>query len=357
MKKANFFTAIITFSLVAPAFLFATAAWAYNYIKDDVPPDIILATTTSITTTTTSVVVTTTSKIEEAVKPPVSDRKLIAEPNIRVGLYKTNEPVKFTSDFVYEVWTSGEFIGALFAQDEVILSYKNGIYTLKGANLTATSSKYIRLVPQDSQAFFALTNYSRPVKGRGKINFNVYRGILEYRFSAKSAQPYIINELPLDFYVQGIAETHDSAHSEYLKALSVAARSYGNAMIGPTTEKRLFDVYATTADQLYLGYNSELFMPKFLKATLATAGEMVTYKGKPVITFYFSRSNGKTKSAGKTRPWLKSVVAKFDKGKTMLGHGIGMSNADAQQRAAKDGWTYERILQHYYTSTTVEKIY
>ena len=303
------------------------------------------------------IVTSTVLEIEPTIVPV---RELIAEPTIRVGLYKTSEAIKFTSDFIYDVWIGGEIAGALFAQDAVVLGYKNGVYSIKSESLTVTSSNYIRLVPQDSESFFTLVNYNRTVAGRKKINFNMYRGALEYRYSPKSKLPYIINELPLDFYVLGVAETYDSAPLEYIKALAVAARSYAYANIGrtPPTEKRMFDVYATTVDQLYLGYNSELFMPRVAQAAADTAGEMVTYKGNPVTTPYFSHSNGFTKNwKGNDRPWLKSVKAIYDKGKKMYGHGIGMSNYDAMQRAGRDGWTYDQILQYYYTSTTIEKIY
>jgi len=289
-----------------------------------------------------------------------SGRELIHEPAIRVGLYKTSEKVKLTSDFIYDVWVNGSVAGTLFAQDTVVLSYKNGIYSLSSESLSVTSSNYIRLVPQDQYSFFTLVNYSRPVKGRKKINFNVYRGVLEYRYAPKSKLPYIINELPLDSYVAGVAEINDSAPTEYIKALMVAARSYAYSNISklPPTEKRMFDVYPTTADQIYLGYNSELFMPRVAKAAADTAGELVTYKGNPVTTPYFSNSNGNTRNwKTKDRPWLKSVVAKYDKGKTMHGHGMGMSNNDAIKRAQKDGWTYDQILKYYYSSTTVERIF
>lgn len=289
-----------------------------------------------------------------------SGRELISEPTIRVGLYKTGEKVKFTSDFIYDVWINGSLAGTLFAQDNVVINYKNGVYGFVSDSLTVTSSNYIRLVPQDPQAFFTLINYSHPVKGRGKINFNVYRGILEYRYSGKSKLPYIINELSLDSYVAGVAETYNNAPTEYIKALMVAARSYAYALTSklPPTEKRMFDVYPTTVDQIYLGYNSELFMPLVAKVAADTAGEMVTYKGNPVITPYFSHSNGFTKNwKGKDRPWLKSVKAVYDKGKKMYGHGMGMSNNDAIARARKDGWTYDQILNYYYSSTTVEKVY
>lgn len=373
MHRINFSGKIIVLAIFAFIFLFA-----HNVLAFDFPPGAEATTTTGVTTT---------NNIEEAINAASTTvmRDFIAEPTIRVGLYKTDKPVKFTSDFIYEVWTKGEFAGTILAQDIVTLSYKqslklrqgseeenvfsssltpsnykNGIYSLVSDSLTVTSSDYIRLVPQDPQAFFTLTNYSRPVKGRGKVNFNVYRGTLEYRYSAKSKLPYVINELPLDSYVLGVAETYNTAPVEYIKALAVAARSYAYALTSklPPTDKRMFDVYPTTVDQIYLGYNSELYMPLAAAAAADTAGEMVTYNGNPVITPYFSHSNGNTRSwKGKDRPWLKSVKAVYDKGKTMLGHGIGMSNNDAMKRAQKDGWTYDQILEYYYSSTTVEKIY
>lgn len=306
---------------------------------------------------------TTSSTLESAevvFEEIAAGRELIAEPIIRVGLYKTDKPVEFVSEFVYEVWSGDKLRGIIPAGQTTTLSYQGGIYNLKNVELEFGSFDYLRLMPGQSENFFTLANYNRPVKGRGKVNFNVYRGVFEYRYSPKSKLPYIINELPLDSYVAGVAETHDSAPPEYIKALMVAARSYAYANIGktPPTEKRMFDVYPTTVDQIYLGYNSELFMPRVAQAATTTAGQMVIYQGKPVITPYFSHSDGKTRSwKGKDRPWLKSVKAIYDKGKKMYGHGFGMSNYDAQKRAAKDGWTYDQIIQYYYTSTTVEKVY
>ncbi|TSC84382.1 MAG: Uncharacterized protein G01um101413_677, partial [Parcubacteria group bacterium Gr01-1014_13] len=260
MRITRFFGKIAALALFTSVFLFSHIVLAETPISS--LPEVNSTTTPTIPTT--SAVSTTAIEVINIAPTSFSDRKLIPEPNIRVGLYKTKDPVKFTSDFIYEVWINKEFVGALFAQDNVVLSYKNGIYNITSDSLTVTSSNYIRLVPQDSHAFFTLTNYSRPVKGRGKINFNVYRGTLEYRYSPKSKLPYIINELPLDFYVLGVAEIYNTAPEEYVKALMVAARSYAYANISktPPTEKRMFDVYPTTVDQIYLGYNSELFMPR-----------------------------------------------------------------------------------------------
>ncbi len=313
------------------------------------------ANSTAFTTGSDEVVIDIVSSTPEI----ISTRELIPEPTIRVGLYKTNTAIKVSSDFGYEIWSGEKSWGVLNPDQTVELSYKKGEYIVKTPDWEFGSKDYVRLVPTDQNSFFTIANYSRPLAGRGKLNFNTYRGTLEYRYSPKSAMPYIVNELPLDLYMKGVAEVNDAAPTEFIKALTVAARSYAYAMISktPPTEKRLFDVYATTADQLYLGYNSEKTMPNFVAAAAATTGELVTYKTNPVITFYFTRSNGKTKNGGAARPWLKSVEAKYDKGRTQMGHGIGMSNQDALQRAKKDSWGYKQILQHYYTDTAVEKVF
>ena len=288
-----------------------------------------------------------------------SPRPLIAEPSIRVGLYKTANAVTFTSDFGYEVFSGAQSLGTLAPNDAVTVSYQSGLYHFNSQSFNFDSPHYFRLVPSDTTSTFTLTNYQRPVRGRGKTNFNRYRGIFEYRYSPKSKLPYIINELPLESYVAGIAESDDGVPTAYAKALLTAARSYAFAMLGATpSEKYLFDVFATTQDQLYLGYNSEITMPRVAQAAQDTAGEMVTHQGKSIITPYFGHSNGQTKSwPGKTRPWLKSVTAVYDKGKRLWGHGYGMSCNDASRHALKDGWTYQDILKYYYTGTEVEKIY
>jgi peptidoglycan hydrolase-like amidase len=243
------------------------------------------------------------------------------------------------------------------------MNYNNGIYQLKSDSLDLESDKFWRLEPFDRESTFSLPDCKRTYTGRKKFYCD-YRGTLEFRYSPKSKMPYIINELPLDDYIKGIAETDNNSTEGYIKAVLVAARSYAyfNISKDPPTEKRMFDVYATTQDQLYLGYTSEKLMPRVAQFATDTYGEMVTYNSKPVVTPYFSRSNGFTKdwknSKGiNDRPWLKKAECIYDKGKRQYGHGIGMSTHDALMRATKDDWGYIQLLQHYYTDTQVEKIY
>lgn len=291
-------------------------------------------------------------------------RTLISEPNIRVGLYKTADEVKFKSNFRYEVFADNISKGWLESGESATLSYSQGVYKFIGGVLDFTSHGVVRLVPEDKEAYFTLTNYERLVSWKGSKNFNIYRGTLEYVYSPKSEMPYIINELSLDDYIAGIGETSNGAAMEYIKALLVAARSYAydNILIGASSVQPSFDVFPTTVDQLYLGYNSEVLMPRVVQAAQATYGEMVTYNGIPVRTPYFGHSDGETRTSkevwgGTDKPWLQPVSCIYDEGESMFGHGVGMSANDASQRAAKDGWTYDQLLKYYYTGVEVERIY
>lgn len=291
-----------------------------------------------------------------------STRVLIDEPIIRVGLYKATEPVQFISDYSYSVYFGTSTQSNLSAVAGAELSYKKGVYSIVSNEVTMTSTDYIRLVPGALENYFIINNYDRFVKARSAESFNAYRGVLEFRYSEKSEAPYVINELPLDYYIAGIAETSNGGAMEYIKALLVAARSYAYAQIAPASGSHLYDVLPTTADQLYLGYNSEQSMPRVVQAQENTYGEMVTYDSAPVVTPYFGRSNGHTKTwkevwGGTDKPWLTRVECVYDKGKTLWGHGVGMSAQDASQRADKDGWTYGQLLRYYYTGVEVEKVY
>ena len=298
-------------------------------------------------------------------EPIFASRQLVDEPNIRVGLNKPKGKVQFKSQFLYYVYSGAEERGVLSENEQASLEYKNGVYSFKSASMEFESRDYVRLAPVEMSNYFRIVNYERKLRGRRNINFNVYRGAMEYRYSPEHRAVYVINELPLDLYTAGVTETSNDAPVEYIKALQVAARSYAYYKFNYRRQsKRIFHVVATTADQLYLGYNSELSMPRVARATQDTYGQMVTYNGAPIVTPYFSRTNGRTlswrdgwSSSSVPMPWLMSVEAKYDKGLRKNGHGVGMSMHDASLRAVRDGWGYEQILRYYYSGVEVEKIY
>ena len=147
----------------------------------------------------------------------------------------------------------------------------------------------------------------------GRSN-GAYRGALEFRPGALGGVN-AINAVGLDDYVQGVVPVESPASwpIEALKAQAVAARTYA-----VTTSKAGdgFDQYPDTRSQVYGGVAVETAATN--AATQATAGQLVTYGGTPVTTFYFSTSGGRTESvensvfASLPKPWLQSVDDPFD---------------------------------------------
>jgi stage II sporulation protein D len=143
-----------------------------------------------------------------------------------------------------------------------------------------------------------------------------YRGALEFRtglFSGVSA----INSLGLEDYVRGVvsAESPASWPAAALEAQAVVARSYAiTTDAGSATDG--FTAYPDTRSQMYRGVAAEFTSTG--AAVNDTKGQVVTYGGKPVVTYFFSTSGGKTENVENSfvgalpRPWLRGVDDPFD---------------------------------------------
>jgi len=145
------------------------------------------------------------------------------------------------------------------------------------------------------------------------VTSGFYRGSLD--FSPGTSGVLAVNNVGLEEYVRGVvaAESPASWPAEALKAQAVAARTYA-----VTTSKgaAAFDHYADTRSQMYLGIAGE--RPTTDAAVAATRDEVVTYGGRPVVTYFFSTSGGRTEDVehsflGATpQPWLRSVEDPYD---------------------------------------------
>ena len=108
------------------------------------------------------------------------------------------------------------------------------------------------------------------------------------------------------------AESPASWPAEALKAQAIAARTYAIT----TAKSAAFDHYADTRSQVYKGVGIETASTN--AAVADTRGQIVTYQGQPVVTYFFSTSGGRTESVENTslgrepRPWLQSVEDEFD---------------------------------------------
>lgn len=299
----------------------------------------------------------TFSAVTEAFVPRLSE-----EPRLRVGINLGDDArVQFMSgndDYIISV--GGETKGILPKNKIAILRYKNNEYSFDGGGLEFSSPQHVRLVPQsDPHAVFTIFNLKRPASWVTAGDNNHYRGAVEFRRGEVDGKFYIVNDLLLEDYVVGMAETSNKAPIEFIKANMVAARNYAYFNRG---KYPFFDVIANTYDQLYLGYDSEIAMSNVAQAAKDTRGMMVTYNNEIVTTPYFGNSNGWTKSwksvwGGADKPWLQPVKAGYDSGRRKKGHGVGMSQRDAAIRADKEGLNFEELLKYYYTDVVVERVY
>jgi stage II sporulation protein D len=146
------------------------------------------------------------------------------------------------------------------------------------------------------------------------ITNGYWRSYLELRPSSAGGLT-VVNALGIDNYVRGVVagEMPSNWLPEALKAQAIAARSYAL-----TTNRGgpVFDQYPDTRSQVYRGVTGETASSN--AAVSDTAGQVVTYNGNVVATFFFSTSGGRTENVenvflgGSPQPWLKSVEDPYD---------------------------------------------
>ena len=163
--------------------------------------------------------------------------------------------------------------------------------------------------------------YAQHGYGYAAILAHYYTGTALGAVPANTTVRMLINgkvrKLSLETYVQGVvgAEMPASWPLAALEAQAVASRTYAITDHAGGTR---FDVFADTRSQLYLGRKAQTAQTE--AAVAATAGQIVTYAGKPAITYFFASSGGMTESVqngfpGATpEPWLQGVADPFDQG-------------------------------------------
>jgi stage II sporulation protein D len=145
------------------------------------------------------------------------------------------------------------------------------------------------------------------------VRDGLYRGSL--LISASGSGLIAVNALDLEDYVRGVVsgESPSAWPTEALKAQAVAARTYA---ITTHAGGAVFDQHADTRSQVYRGVSAET--PSTDAAVQATTGQVVTFGGQPVTTYFFSTSGGETEDVensfvgSQPKPWLKAVEDPFD---------------------------------------------
>ncbi|MFP4148194.1 MAG: SpoIID/LytB domain-containing protein, partial [Nitriliruptoraceae bacterium] len=141
-----------------------------------------------------------------------------------------------------------------------------------------------------------------------------YHGTIELRPDGQ-----VVNELPLERYLEGVAEMPSRWPAAALEAQAVAARTYAwwSARNGAHAG---YDICASTACQVYRG--AEVVLDggqRWADAVAATAGQVLRDSdGDPILARYFSTSGGRTYAneevfpATGARPYLVAIDDPFD---------------------------------------------
>ncbi|HEX5872282.1 MAG TPA: SpoIID/LytB domain-containing protein [Longimicrobium sp.] len=160
---------------------------------------------------------------------------------------------------------------------------------------------------------------AKPMRLMGRaingLSSGTYRGSFELRGGAGGGVT-AVNALPIDEYIKGViaAEMPSSWHPQALRAQAVTARTY--ALSTSKTSGGVFDQYPDTRSQVYRGVRAETSASN--AAVAATARQILSYGGKPAVTYFFSTSGGKTENiensfvGSSPKPWLKSKDDPYD---------------------------------------------
>lgn len=172
--------------------------------------------------------------------------------------------------------------------------------TLEGVALSSVSGtlrgKCFVLAPEDG--------------GRLSLQGRKYHGRFQVSLSSKASM-LILNLVELEDYLRGVvpAEMPPLWPAEAVRAQAVAARTYA-VQRALQNRDAPFDLYATTADQLYLGADKEHAASD--AAITATQGKVITYQGQPIIAYYHAASGGHTRNG--TLPYLVGVESPEESG-------------------------------------------
>ncbi len=192
-------------------------------------------------------------------------------------------------------------------------------------------------------------------------NGRSYRGTIECRIVDGSL--VLINELPLEEYLSGLAEEPDTEPFEKQRAFAVAARTYALWYLDPANRKfpgKPYDGSDSPAEfQVYAGIGFEEKNPRWTEAVVSTERQVLTKNGNLIKPPYFSASDGRTRSPDeigwKNFPFAEIFSSKPDpwcEGMGLRGHGVGMSGCGAKAQAL-EGRTGEEILRYYYPGTVI----
>jgi peptidoglycan hydrolase-like amidase len=280
-------------------------------------------------------------------------------PNIRINIstFQLNQ-ADVSSDSNASLLVDGRAVGSLNANQRITID-RSGVQVRTTLNGSSFSGNSIVIKPNNINAINTVHNYENRPAWNTSLNDNEFRGTLEFRVIDNGLR--VINELPIEHYMRGVAEISNNAETEKIKTIMVAARSYAYFHIVEAPDRKFPGKGYNLDDspdrtQKYLGYGFEKRSPNVVRAIQDTAGKVITYNGNLIIVPYFNNSDGRTRSAQEVwgwtnTPYLQSVEDKYcPTPNQLLGHGVGISGCGSTGMA-RAGYSHEDIIKYYLQGT------
>jgi len=153
-----------------------------------------------------------------------------------------------------------------------------------------------------------------PLKGGLlRVNGKWYRGDLKLSVTDKGLLR-AVNLIDIEEYLNGVVprEMPPSWPEEALMAQAVVSRTFARYQMDANAARE-FDISATTASQVYGGTTAETDRTR--RAINATRGRILTFKGRPALTYFHANSGGMTEDARNVWrvaiPYLQSVSDEY----------------------------------------------
>jgi len=296
-------------------------------------------------------------------------------PEITIGLWYYSRdglresPFKIKANKNYNIKNSdGAIIAAVSAETITRVSYDGGgRLKIYGSVAETLSNETVYFEAADGDNTTMIFDVYRP-----SSPFDQYRGKIKLRYSDNSKKIWVINTLPLEYYVWGMGEITGTGDMDYNRVMAVSFRTYGYWKIKFSTKyaSEGFKVNATPGNQLYYGYDWELGHSRIKNAAADTQGKIVMHGGRIAITPYSSWTDGRTRSfkerwGSDNYPWCQSVSDPYGKHASLStaelvaagNHMVGLSAHGALNLASEHDWNWDRILRYYYTGIDILKVY
>lgn len=300
------------------------------------------------------------------------------EPAVRVGLFsRTTDPTVTVRANGPASLATADGTVLLPTVTEVTLGKDGDRYSYAAGEATGAVDQPLR-VTAPATTILELVDWEKRPSWDTTLNDNFVRGTVEWR-TAANGTTWVINELPVEAYLLGLAETSGRAPLEFRKALLTAARTYALHHAAKKTKHadENYDINATT-DQVYRGYAHEVRNPGVREAVEATRGLVIFHPAARtdrnpngiILAAYSACTDGRTRSFaeafggdGLLTPYLVSVadpdgICVSSRYLTSLdgNHMVGVSGNGGLE-AARAGKTSLDILTYYYTGVVVTKYY